>query len=370
MIYFLYDRLQFGGAQTFIARAVKWFNIKHHAEIIYSQSDEKFLNYLKKNNIPHKQIFKRKISNLRKITRYEDSIICFNLKEYIQLKLFLNRKIKVVLYVLHTNLFDLRRLDSHKILKKIARQIIKPIIRTGFKKKQIVLMDELGREHIQDVYRNLTIDQECVFPLPYDDDNLTLNEESMEKMFVSNTILAIARADFPFKGYLLGLIRKMPDIISFYPRTQCVIISYGKDEDKLRQFISELDDKIQNKVKLIGETDYEELPHYYQNAKILIGMGSTLVEAAKYGLPAILAKSYTNELFLSKTPFYNNPLALGSNTDDYSGFSDGMDVLYEVLNNEKKSYYNICEKSRDSFINNYQIDSILNKFIIYCDLNL
>lgn len=186
-----------------------------------------------------------------------------------------------------------------KEIKNIFKQISKKSIYDLSSRGNIVCIDEETIEYTEDYYLERSLDIEII-RVPEDiqlfDQNV-INEKFKHSDF---NILTIARAEFPTKGYLFGLIDwfKCDDIPDNVTLT---IISYVNGINALSQAINSVPEEKQKKIKLIGKTDFNELQSYFACAKLYVGMGTTILDAAQTGTISIAIKPFTYDLFATGT---------------------------------------------------------------------
>ena len=77
--------------------------------------------------------------------------------------------------------------------------------------------------------------------------------------------MTIARAEFPFKGYILGLLDWFASSDS---NIRLTIVSYGPDEKKIADRIDSFDEIVKKRITLVGKTDYGQLEKYYKTADL------------------------------------------------------------------------------------------------------
>lgn len=294
---FVYRNIVVGGCELLIEKLGREIlkNTKNNVIVYYESIDEvmysRFCNnnfYLKK---AKEKFYDSKFENI--------NIITFTLKDYIFFSSNKYKKIKTVLYVVHPYIFYIA--DKRNIILKIfAKILLKDFLLKSIQNKHIFFMDkETVQTNIEyfsmkNILRNTTI-----INLPID--SAIINKDILERRAKNKnniSILSIARAEFPFKGYLIGLI----DFLSKYEKNdiKLTIISYGKDFKILKQKIDLLPNHIKRKIFLYGKTDYDKLEKYFNNSNLYIGMGTTVLDAAERGIITIPIKPYTYNLIADK----------------------------------------------------------------------
>jgi predicted hydrocarbon binding protein len=169
-------------------------------------------------------------------------------------------------------------------------------------------------------------------------------------------ILTIARFDFPFKAYTLGLIDAFQEIVNFLPNITLTIIGYGEGESLIKQKIMELKKEVKEKITVINKVAYSEIDHYIDKCDVYVGMGTTILDAVNRNKITISAVGY-QLCDLATGFFFEDYRKLGEiycdkKSQSYSRFSDLLewvcsiddDTFIEIENYSKSllsSFYNI-----------------------------
>jgi glycosyltransferase involved in cell wall biosynthesis len=104
-------------------------------------------------------------------------------------------------------------------------------------------------------------------------------------------ILTVARL-VEMKGYVEGLIKDFADIARA-SKVPCRLLVVG--DGPLRPEFERTARRtgLGHRIEFIGSVPYAELYAYYARAHVYVGMGTTLLEAAAAGVPAIIATAFT-----------------------------------------------------------------------------
>lgn len=129
-------------------------------------------------------------------------------------------------------------------------------------------------------------------------------------------MLAIARADFPFKGYLLGLIDEFSKG-NIPEKWHLTIITYGPIHhmELLHSKYLQSSEAVKSRIQILGKMKYEDLEYYFNQAHIFVGMGTTLLDASKHGVISIPVEPFNNSV-KCKGFFYDNPEVVGEDIND------------------------------------------------------
>lgn len=171
-------------------------------------------------------------------------------------------------------------------------------------------------------------------------------------------ILSISRAVFPFKGYLLGLLDDCMELFGKDSNICLTIISYGDRYKEIVRRAQCLNQQYGDRIKLINGISNDELPYFYRSASLYIGMGTTVLEAANYGVPVLLAKAYDNR-FLTSGYFSEHPDSILAEGDVRHGINDVLGIKAMEF-----SEYSLLEKeSNEALRKNYDISIFMNHII-------
>lgn len=216
--------------------------------------------------------------------------------------------IKVLLYTVHP-LNAISGENRNFLIQTICRFTVGRAYKKAIIKKHVVFMDEeCSDKAIKFYHFDKQISNQIVHVrIATEFTQLTEHEIREKSLNPSHNILSVARSDFPFKGYLVGLLRWFcrSDIQEKFKDYRLTVISYGKDFNLLNNILAEINTETKNRIKLVGKTDTNELLQYYRNAEIFVGMGTTLIEAASMGCVCVPIASYTYDV-IAESYFFEN----------------------------------------------------------------
>lgn len=284
-------------------------------------------------------------------------VITFSIGDYSRFCKITTRT-KALIYTVHY-----MGLSVNNPIKKNIFSWIIPKLR---KNNTIVVMDEQTNRYTQNTYRNI----ENSFPIiriPIDDsvfEDSELIERSTQQPF---NILSIARAEFPFKGYLIGLVNRFEKWKRENDNLCLTIISYGPNIEQLNERIKELDTEVSSAISLIGKTDKAELLEYYKKAKLYIGMGTTVLEASQRGIPSIAVNAYSYDLVAEKF-FCDDNTQVATEIDEANNKIEQM--ISRITKMEQAEYYQLEIRSYETVKNDYSIkhctDLLMSQFERIC----
>lgn len=192
-----------------------------------------------------------------------------------------------------------------------------------------------------------------VFPLPYYFEEHPLGIGKRKKI-----ISTMTRMDFPFKGYVIGLL----DIFCKYYQEyglELWIIGSGASEDELRAKIEQLDDEARSHIKLFGNIEYTKVKDLLKNTYVFVGMGTGILDAASVMLPSIGVQAYQYEC-LGDGFLNDNPQILGYMSDQ-EGLHNIERELLQILDLSEEDYLEFCKKEYFAARDYYSIENFVNR---------
>lgn len=194
------------------------------------------------------------------------------------------------------------------------------------------------------------------------------NEASGERYIGHNKgknfhILTISRLDFPFKGYILGLLSDLQQLYKELPSITLTIIGDGPNRINVLQQIQKLDPKLQQHITLIENVPYENLDEYYRQCDLYIGMGTTVLDAAKYKKPSIVATAFQCENKCVGL-ITDNCLNVGGNLAYCDYPSTFYSQISRVCKLNQNEYSALCNETYEIIKKNYDLNETIGKSLI------
>lgn len=359
-----------GGVETYYMRMFKWAHDRGYRTILLLPENsfiakewnshiekEKVEVWFYTSNVFSVKLYdssKNRVSfNKRDLS--EKTIVCDNLHTYVA-ALYISQRFQwenasVLLYVLH---HEMSRCSEKKIFNFGYRcLLIKKMINNG-----LIFMDEQTIQSFENYYgykidavnATLRLGQE----IP---ESFTFRERNREKF----NILSVCRMDFPFKGYVLGLIDSYKKLKEHYPELKLTLIGNGPQYDKVLNKITEAG--LKRDIHLLETVPYEELDRYIIDSDLCVGMGTSLLDAGKRGKIAIIATA-DQYLPLSCGYLFENPDKLGVFAGEQGWNRYGFEELIErVIKMDDAGFYDWCEKSYKVVKDHYDIGNIMEKLM-------
>lgn len=359
MYYMAFQWLKFGGVETLTLREGKWFTKQKKKACVITQDISKEMKELYAQigievRVVDKWTAKNIYKTIQSMETKVELIQFFNLRDFLDYKVY-NPKhnVKIIYYCVHP--IDDCYCRSSRSIGRFFNRILSKAISTYNKNKNIIYMDNdtltanLENYHLEKERELFTI-----LPLPYNIKNNPLHKRSKNEFH----ILSVARADFPFKGYLLGLIDELSCSFNEKSGVQCTIISTGRDYQVLEEKVKSLDISFKNCINIINGVLPDELGEFYYDTDLYIGMGTTILEAASYGVPSIIV-SYGTYSFISNGLFNEEPMLLAckSNTEN----SNGIEYVKRIMNINSEQYQIIQTETVNALKMNYDENIIMER---------
>lgn len=262
----------------------------------------------------------------------------------------------VLLYTVHYKALEIS--TKNKFIKKLYKFYLKPILKKAILHNRIVCMDEQTVNYTNDYYDWKKKLKPRIVRIPIDivqQDEKIIDSRYYKK---NRNILTIARAEFPFKGYLIGLIKEFVLLFNEYHNLTLTIISYGSDIEILKNELKGIPRDIRNNIELLGKTDYSKLDDYFNNCYLYIGMGTTVLDASQRYIPSITVKAYTYELVSGNYFFNNNSEVAYTEAENKTEY-----LIKGILELPYTDYFSASIKSRDAVIYDYDVGNCYQELI-------
>ncbi len=297
-----------GGSQTLMIRICKWL-VNHNEEIIYLCNRDDNKNAIEQIETIGGRVYNvggDRINNLiiffknNTINTNKLLVINYSINYYIEIEIVkkeLSLEFDNIVYCIIPDTFEKGRGISNSFLRNILRKPYKSILEKMNRNNAVVMMDEVCEERTEK-WNNTKLNPDTpLIRLPITFEPNESFETDIAKGYNSRNILTASRADFPFKGYLLGLVKDFEEIKKSHSDVKLTIIASGKDEDQLKFQINQLPEEIKADVNLISWIAYEDLLTMIRSCYVFVGMSSTLLDAAKLYKICVPSKGYTEKNF-------------------------------------------------------------------------
>ena len=262
-----------------------------------------------------------------------------------------HKNIRAIMYILHPFQSSISR---KKALNAPYRKVISNILVSNF-----VFMDEETRDYCSLYYArkipNENIERVGLQIKDYDCTNF--DKRFSQKPF---TVISISRMVFPFKEYQIGLLDEMRYVWSINPDVRLIVIGDGKNSEIYQKKLNTMTTEEKNKITWIKNVPYMKLTSYIEKSHVLVGMGTTLLDAAMVGVPGI-ATMHSTAKAITPGFFYDN-------INDLGGVSNKKKIgvhqyILETASADIDTYRLMCKKSYNALKSNYDIGVIMESIL-------
>lgn len=349
MYVFVYRNIISGGCESLITKLAKQFQKSGYRTICICETISEF----ERNTFIRNQISVKEIRMWIGLSQYIKELDCgekldvltFEWETFCTVFLCKRKNKKTILYTIHPKTLTGfgNRDDPRSIYKSEAKQFIETMV----KRRHIVVMDGVVRGNAIDFYD--TVLDVKVIRITVDIEGRTGQALQPPASLLENPkMLTAARAEFPFKGYLLGLIKWFGG----YEDSELMleIVSYGEGMDFIRKEIDELPFHKKNKIVLRQRMKYEELRQLMKTQTIYVGMGTSILDAAKQGVLSIPVQPGSYDV-LCNGFFHDHPDYVCA--DKSLGYVEFTTLVNMALQMDKDHYQEVQKRNMEIVRNLY-----------------
>ena len=353
-----------GGTATLSIRIGEWL-ANNGYEVLYICQNYNDMNNVRTMKEKGIQVYKWGLKQIvnklsKKYNSCNFNVLTYSLNEFLFIETLKERLriIKSTLYAVGANgLIKGSKLPS--IFRGITSIFYAKIIKELIANESVLFINKASLD-LTEKYFRITIKnkKDIIYYLPIEVHPYDKNTVSRKAELETFNILTIARADFPFKGYIIGVIDDFKKLCDIHDNMTLTIITFGKDKDKIAEKIKKLPSEVQSKINLIGRTPYEKLREYFAQSHLFLGMGTTVLDAVNHSVPAIVVQPYTYE---NKTSgfFHKQPVRL-----TYEGnLVPAVKFMESIIQMSKHEYEELCKKEYDMLKEYYCMDTLINYLI-------
>ncbi|MBR5994341.1 MAG: glycosyltransferase [Lachnospiraceae bacterium] len=293
----------YGGSHTLMLRMCKWLSMNgiKSAIICDVATNDEIVNQL---NEYGTQIICTNLYNIKEaaatvsglLEQEPIKVVSFNFYSYLNLESVKKRAglaFDHFMYCIHPRSFDKGASISNRFLKKIYLGGYRRLYLRMHHNNAVIMMDKINEEASNNIYN--VHEQFPIIPLPMFCDKSDDAESIITNGYSSNLIMTAARAEFPFKGYIIGLIDDFAELKKDYPSLKLSIVSAGDDIDEVKEKIEALPTDIARDVELVSWLPYEKLLETIKACKVFVGMGTSVLDAALQFKPGVVVEYDTYE---------------------------------------------------------------------------
>lgn len=347
-----------GGTETLILRLIQYYNDKNYRTILLTETQisDSIIEDAKKVSFEH-YVYSKESKDFLSI----NSKLCFDetenplvitqfLPEFLKCFTLLRTSkygvgFKHTLYIVHPN----STFFGPQKLTFLAKKMILILLR----KQVLVFMDETCVEKCVQHYNLKKTINYVIYRLPL---FINVNVAAKKKNEIFN-ILTIARFEFPFKGYVLGLINSFSELCNKYPLISLTIIGHGKGKKEVEGLISELPVSISSKITILEEIPYHKINDSILECDVYVGMGTTVLDAANNNKIVVTAVAY-QKTNLAVGFFHEEYKTIGEVFRENAEYPIFDDLLEKVLNADEGDFGSMAKRSKEVLKEHYDINSV------------
>lgn len=368
-----YSDFILGGIESYFIRMFKWANENDYKTYLILPLGKKihaaWLQNLKLFNVVigyfDKTTWKAKIltENGKEILFLENMkgiVIAADIFSYVKMLYYKEKygmnQMKILLYIFATTFC---RVSKKRLIRLPYNRVIKKI-----SENSIIFMDEDTEEYFKKIYNYKNYKGKII---RLGMEILKFSDKMVEEKLINKkqefNILTISRMDFPFKSYILGLLDTYNELKEIYTNMTLTIVGDGADSSQVYQKIEGLSSYKKKDIEMHGDVPYEKLQEYFKKAHVYVGMGTTLLDAANWGVPGIISKAYCK--FPVSTGFFfeqYNDLS-GNEKINQVQLKEMKELIKQVINSTDKEYKEICKESYNTLNQYYSIDKNMRSLL-------
>lgn len=360
----------YGGSHTMMQRMCQWLseNGIHSAVLCKDDRNTEIVDKLKKFGT---EIYKINVKDtpkiivlLKKLQDREDGIkvIAFSVNMYLDLeraKAYAGLKFDNVLYCIQSESLKKGLGFRTNMMRNYSKKKYRSILSRINENNALIMMDEYCRDATIAYMGPIFITPPPIMRLPMYCNPLNTFEEIIERGYESRLIMTAARAEFPNKGYMLGLLDDFAQLKEKFSDVKLEIIAAGDDMSKLSARIDALPEYCRKDIIIKNWMSYDSLLEELKKCTIFIGMGSSVLDAALCYKPASAAKGYT---YKNICPFliYEEPRYVIASQDSTEPASY---IIEKVLSMNISTYRETCLKCYKAVEETYGIERLMDGLI-------
>ena len=360
----------YGGIETLMIRMVKWMRENGHASMILTDSerplDRELARQLEQDTeiqrIPFRGFYPGQAADVLGDYAVEGmKIIVFSYPAYL-LADDIRRKTpecQIIFYDPHQYGLILEFAVRGRLMKQAAHWWGKSLAKRMDRQNELVYMDGLCMDRTSRIY-GCASRPDLVIPLAMELRGYNRRQAQERYRQREFRILTITRMEFPFKGYVIGLVGLFEQLRRRYPSLHLDVVGDGSCGRQLKNRLGHLDPEIRRRVHWHGSVPYGELDAYFRKAKLYIGMGTTVLDAANHGIVSLPVGSYTYHCkgygFL-----HQDPMNLGG----IGGRTEMEGLIRQVLAFSEEEYCHCVRRQFAAIHPLYDMDRVMNRFCLW-----
>lgn len=347
-----------GGTETLILRLLEFYGKTNNRVILLTKNkiESGIANDAKRIDFEHytyddiKKEFISDNSSLMFSKCEEPLVITQFLPEFLKCFILLNNskygvKFRHTIYIVHPH----STYYGPKQIKGLAKKMILIFL----KRHALVFMDEVCVESCRHFYQLNRNEEFKIIRLP-----VFINDEvKPQKRNEIFNILSITRFEFPFKSYILGLIKSFSQLLISNPSMRLTVVGHGNGKAEISDLLLTMPKEVSSKISVLSDVPYFKIKDYILLSDVYVGMGTTVLDAANLNKIVITAVAYQNSN-LAVGYFHENYFAIGEIFDP-NKFYPTFDTLIEQLVNVNESeFLRLGAESKSVLDRHYNIENL------------
>ena len=369
----MFSHFDTGGLQTLMLRMAEWCKSNDiRCLIIFESCDEQMFRTCKVANIDYLHSFDgRLISEVlrARIDAKKDlaTVVTFELPEFlffeeIRRKWLGDISIQHAIYNVSVGSM-LYGMNIGGLTGRTIRILNRLLFVVMHKANQVYYMDAETRDvPFDELGLSRGRSDSIVIPLPM---SISENTPLPHRYADDRMLLTVSRSVFPYKGYLLGLVRDFPKLKRKYRDLRLRIITFGQDMPRLKRAIESCPEYAKPSIELIGQSTPDEIKVHLKDAWLYLGMGTTVLDAANEGVPSIVA-CHSTEDNLCVGFFNDNPLEIARAKKGVLG----SELIEKAAGLSSEAYDSLSIETNEAFRNIYNIETIIPTFLNIKEMNV
>ena len=348
-----------GGAELLMVSLAYEFNAMNIDNIVlFSTASSDICGEFIKKKIKYLQLKGSLIDYIRKTRNNEDIVILVAyFSEYIEYKYLLKQfaNVKVIYYSMHSQGFIIGR-PMPSFIKTYFKNKLGKFIQSGINNHSIYFLDSDTVKNTEHYY-NKKFKNYIILGIPHKFNDLKVKDIKSKLNKSPFILITAARADFPFKGYIMGLIDIFCEMLNNGFDINLIIVSKGPCENEIFSKINNIQQFYQQKIKFYNGLSPESLLEQIKKSHIAVGMGTFLIDAAALGVISIAVLPNTRECLVSNHYFHEN-LCIAAEEGKASNCLFKM--IESIYNCDKDIFLNYCINTYNAAKNKFSAEIIAN----------
>jgi len=370
-MFVIYDTLGvYGGSHTLMLRMAEWLNSRNIKMTIIgtSISNTEVVEKLEKENV---KIIEGDLGNAKKGYHIISSLLeeepikmyCFSWNHYLDVERI---KKKYVLefdsfvYCIHPETFKKGSGFKTQIARKYSIATYRKILKRMNDNRSLISLDEINIKESESYLQCDLGNTTPIVYLPMYCLERSDAEEIIKYGYNSNVLLTAARADFPYKGYMVGLIDLFAQIKHSFPEIVLEIVASGDDIQILKDKIDSQNQTIRDSIRLYGWVEYDKLKALMRKCRVFIGMGTSVFDATLQYKPSIVVKFNTMECISNHFVVENPTFMTVAPECNESALKRIMEAFEWDFDEYRKQSYLSFSKTKEIYDINIRMEQLVN----------